>query len=111
MIAKTNRFTRRQFAAARKRMKSFRSGPFLFLYRTEKTLPSRFAVVVKKKNDKRATVRNHFKRSVYNQLRTHVLPHFDHLQMICLHQGPGFDQAPSVKAIADFTEHYKKKIS
>ena len=111
MIAKTNRFTRRQFAAARKRMKSFRSGPFLFLYRTEETLPSRFAVVVKKKNDRRATVRNQFKRQVYNQLRTHFLPKFDHLQMICLHQGPGFDTETSSKAIADFESYYQQKIS
>lgn len=107
MIAKTHRFTRRQFEAARKRMKSFRSGPFLFLYRTESLLPSRFAVVVKKKTDKRAVVRNHFKRHTYEQIRASLLPQTQHLQLICMHQGAAFDTAQIAPALEAFQKHYQ----
>lgn len=107
MIAKTNRFTRRQFEAARKRMKSFRSGPFLFLYRTESSLPGRFAVVVKKKTDKRAVVRNHFKRHTYERIRTSILPRAQHLQLICMHQGAQFDTDQIAPALEAFKKHYQ----
>lgn len=108
MLPKNNRFTRRQFAAARKRMKSFRAGPFLFLYRTDERNPSRFATVVKKKTDKRATARNKFKRQVYTHLRDSLLPRFDHLQLICLHQGSTFDSTTIPDALKAFATHYQK---
>jgi len=104
MIVKTHRFTRRQLAAARKQMKSFRSGPFLFLYRTDECLPSRFAVVIKKKNLKLATTRNKLRRRTYESLRQHLLPHFEHLQLICLHQGKDIE---SDKTIAVACEKFK----
>jgi len=98
MIVKTHRFTRRQFAAARKQMKSFRSGPFLFLYRTDERLPSRFAVVIKKKNLKLATTRNQLRRRTYESLRQNLLPHFEHLQLICLHQGAEVESNETIEA-------------
>ena len=108
MIAKPNRFTRRQFAAARKQMKSFRSGPFLFLYRTDERLPSRFAVVIKKKNLKLATARNQLRRRAYESLRKNLLPHCAHLQLICLHQGDQVESQVNIdQACVKFKNSYE----
>ena len=110
MIAKDHRFTRRQFAAARKRMKSFRSGPFLFLYRTNPKVHSKFAVVVKKKIEKRAVVRNRFKRSVYTHLQEKFLNQFSNLQLICLHQGKDMKSLEK-EAFNKFSEHYQQTLT
>jgi len=110
MIAKDHRFTRRQFAAARKRMKSFRSGPFLFLYRTNPKVQQKFAVVVKKKTEKRAVVRNRFKRLVYTHLQDTFLHKFNHLQLICLHQGKDMKDLET-KAFDEFSDHYQKTLT
>ena len=108
MIVKTHRFTRRQFAAARKQMKSFRSGPFLFLYRRDERLPSRFAVVIKKKNIALATRRNQLRRRTYQVLRETLLSDCKHLQLICLHQGESVETVASIdSACAQFKTIYR----
>ena len=110
MISRQNRFTTKNFEFLRRKMKSFRSGGFLFLYGQDRVRPH-FAVVVSKKVDKRAVARNKLRRQTYELIRTQLLPNVTNLNLICLYKG---EQIPEnhteiKKAVKDFEKFYTRK--
>ncbi|HEY5714371.1 MAG TPA: ribonuclease P protein component [Candidatus Gracilibacteria bacterium] len=111
MIPKQNKFHRNYFEAARRRMRSFRYAPFLFLFKKAQN-QSHFAVVISKKAMKQAVDRNRFKRQVYSLLETHFLKEGIPIEVICLYKGTqiaenGQDLEKAIKAFKAFY-HSKK---
>jgi len=86
MFKKKNRFTSQNFERLRKRMRSFRSGGFVFLYLPTKK--QRFAVVISKKVEKQAVKRNKFRREVYALLKKQFANSQLSFSLICLYKGP-----------------------
>jgi|GEM_PF-1945168 len=86
MIAKTHRFTRREFSLLRPKMKKFGAGDFLFFYCGFKRT-NKLAAVISKKVDKRAVARNAWRRSVYCTVGPELLKNTTPLAVVCLYKG------------------------
>lgn len=84
-LPRAQRFTSRHFEKIRPRLRAFRSGDFLFLYRRQKY--TKAAVVVSKKVEKSAVKRNQFRRRTYEIIRTRLLSDQSPLEVICLYRG------------------------
>lgn len=99
MLAQENRFTQKNFEFLRRKMKSFRSGDFLFFFGDGRER-TRFAVVVSKKVEKLAVNRNRFRRQVYEYFRKEYLPQCQGFNIICLYKGTKIP-----KNTAEFSVH------
>lgn len=87
MLSKDQRFTGRQFEYLRRKMKSFRSGPFLFLFGPDKQR-SKVSVVISKKVEKTAVGRNRYRRQMYEVFRSELLDCLSKpTNIICLYKG------------------------
>lgn len=86
MISKAHRFTRRDFVFLRPKMKSFRSGDFLFFYHPLK-YGSKLAAVISKKVDKKAVLRNRWRRQVYDVIGQELIQSHNFLALVCLYKG------------------------
>jgi ribonuclease P protein component len=112
MIARKHRFTRKNFEFLRKRMKSFRTKNFLFLFgKSHKN--SLFATVISKKTDNSAVKRNQFRRRTYELLRTKFNNYLttNSLNLICLYKGTEIPKNSDeiYQEITKFFEFFEKK--
>ncbi len=103
MLPRSFRFTSEYFIKARKDMKSFRAGGFLFLYSLKRGMRRyyNFAVVVPKKKHKLAVTRNKIRRISYEIIRKDIAPEIiknlkTSIDLICLYQGTTIPQSTEV---------------
>ncbi len=111
MLPQKHRFTSKNFEFLRRKMKSFRSKNFLFLYGPDRK-KSHFAAVVSKKTDKRAVQRNRLRRQLYEQFRINLLPTVTNLNLICLYKGDQIPENPAEiqNAVEEFKQFYVRKV-
>jgi len=110
MISKAHRFTRRDFAFLRPKMKKFRSGDFLFFYHPLQ-VQSKLAAVVSKKVSKKAVLRNKWRRRVYDLIGPELLQSEIPLALVCLYKGAFIPENTQdlQKAWADFKAYALRK--
>ena len=112
MLPKDQRFTGRQFEYLRRKMKSFRSGPFLFLFGPDKHR-SKVSVVIAKKVEKTAVGRNRYRRQMYEVFGSELLDCLSSpTNVICLYKGKAIthnmaEMRMHVKAFGDFLNRKK----
>lgn len=107
MIPRDYRFSRKNFENYRRRMKAFRVGDFLFLYRFANQ--PRFAAVCSKKVDKRAPKRNAVRRHCYQAFKENFIDSNTRLQSIVYYRGQTVPE--SHKAYANAVCNFKKFLT